>query len=63
MRLEANGVFARRYFYPSLNEVAVLGERVPCPVSEDLSRRILCLPSFTDLSLETVARIAKLVLG
>lgn len=63
MRLEANGVFARRYFYPSLNEVAVLGEPVPCPVSEDLSRRILCLPSFTDLSLETVARIAKLVLG
>lgn len=60
--LNANNVFPRRYFSPSLNEVKAIQQYTPCPVSEDLSRRSLCLPSYNELSLDSVRRISELVL-
>ncbi len=41
-------IFPRRYFYPSLNTLPYVGN-VPCPLSEDISRRIACLPLFVGL--------------
>lgn len=48
-------VFTRRYFYPSLNRLPFLkGES--CPVSEDISCRVLALPLYYDLQ-ETEAEL------
>ena len=37
-------IFPRRYFYPSLNKLNYVEQGQVCPVSEDISSRILCLP-------------------
>jgi len=41
--LAENDIFTRRYFYPSLNKLPYLNIS-HCPVSEELSEKILCLP-------------------
>ena len=50
--LKAAGVFARRYFSPSINKIN--GYRssydTPCPVSEHGANTTLCLPLYTTLS-------------
>ncbi len=51
--LNATNIFPRRYFYPSLNTVEYTGGG-PCPISEDLSCRVLCLPLYPDLLEEQV---------
>lgn len=58
--LHTNEIVTRRYFYPSLNKLSYLtGE--DCPVSEDISKRVLCLPLYPDLSMEDVQRIVALI--
>ncbi len=57
-----SNAFPRRYFYPSLNTVKAVGEYIPMPVSEDVSKRILCLPSNNDLSFEDVEQLADFIL-
>lgn len=58
--LELNGINPRRYFYPSLNKLSFLkGE--PCPISENISVRVLCLPLFHDLKYDDIARIALII--
>lgn len=55
--LKANSIIPRRYFYPSLNKINYLGEQ-SMPVSESISKRILCLPLYVGLShneLETIS--------
>lgn len=49
-------VFGRRYFFPSLNELSFV-EYQKCAVSEDISRRVLCLPLYYGLSDQDVQRI------
>jgi len=46
----------RRYFYPSLNILPFV-EVKKMPVSESVSRRILCLPLFSDLAAADVIKI------
>ncbi|MCB0532499.1 MAG: DegT/DnrJ/EryC1/StrS family aminotransferase [Lewinellaceae bacterium] len=58
--LHVNYIFPRRYFYPSLNELPFTGIQ-SAPVSEDFSRRVLCLPLYYDLSPETQQMIARLL--
>lgn len=55
--LEGEEVYARRYFYPSLNKLP-FHTGADCPVSEDISKRIACLPLYHDLALSDVERIA-----
>lgn len=52
----------RRYFYPSLNTLGYLKSTNSCPVSEDISRRVLCLPLYYDLEIEQVEKVAKAIL-
>ncbi|MDI9342692.1 MAG: DegT/DnrJ/EryC1/StrS family aminotransferase [Sediminibacterium sp.] len=54
-------VNTRRYFYPSLNRLPFLNTTQPCPVSEDISSRVLCLPMYYDLETEHIERICKLI--
>lgn len=60
--LQAQGVFPRRYFYPSVNTFAAVVRHQPMPVSESISSRILCLPLYFTLPEEEIDRIGRLVL-
>lgn len=54
--LKQQDISGRRYFYPSLNELPFL-QKQSCPVSEDLSRRVLCLPLYFGLTQQEVTLI------
>jgi dTDP-4-amino-4,6-dideoxygalactose transaminase len=60
--LNDNNIFPRRYFYPSLNKLDFLSHQVDAPISIDVSRRILCLPLYSELSHEDCRRICNIVL-
>jgi dTDP-4-amino-4,6-dideoxygalactose transaminase len=55
-RLNERHIFPRRYFWPSLN---LLPHVTPqsCPVSESISRRVLCLPLSVSLEEDDIATI------
>jgi dTDP-4-amino-4,6-dideoxygalactose transaminase len=55
----AEGIYPRRYFYPSLNALQFLGEK-ECPVSESIASRVVCLPLYFDLDPSVQLRIAEL---
>jgi dTDP-4-amino-4,6-dideoxygalactose transaminase len=59
--LNRDGIFPRRYFYPSLNKLPYLPTSASCPVSEDISSRIACLPLYVGLSNEDIERISTLI--
>lgn len=62
--LKANNVFARRYFWPSVNTYkTVCPDSATCPTSEDIASRILCLPLYYTLPLEQIKTIAESVKG
>lgn len=56
---EAN-IQTRRYFYPLLSKLDYVDGRVT-PVANRVSKRILCLPFYHELSEETIARICKII--
>lgn len=58
--LQAQDVFPRRYFFPSLNTLPFLPEslRRSCPVSESLALRVLALPLYPSLARQDVERVA-----
>jgi dTDP-4-amino-4,6-dideoxygalactose transaminase len=64
--LNTENIFPRRYFYPSVNTYTNIVEYKATPVSEDIAKRILCLPLYWKLSLkdlETILlRIKKILL-
>lgn len=59
--LEKHQIYTRRYFYPSLNTINYV-EQVPCPISEDVCTRVLCLPLYYTLTIEEVDLITRLML-
>jgi dTDP-4-amino-4,6-dideoxygalactose transaminase len=59
--LLSNGINTRRYFYPSLNNLPFLTEHYSCPVSEDISKRVLCLPLYYDLEEQVIEKICKII--
>ena len=60
--LQEEHIFARRYFYPSLNTFTDIVPYVKMPNSEDIASRILCLPLYYTLPKEDVERIVKVIL-
>ncbi len=46
--LEANNIYPRRYFYPSLSSLEYVEGN--CPQSDSISKRILCLPLYHTLT-------------
>lgn len=58
--LNGRDIYPRRYFYPSLSKVSYLNQG-PVPIAEDISRRILCLPLYHDLTTEDVKRVCSLL--
>ena len=56
-------IFPRRYFRPSLNKLNYVEHDQACPVSEDISNRILCLPLSHVLNNQVQKNIIKIIRG
>lgn len=60
-RLNKNNIYPRRYFYPSVNTFSNIVEYKQMLNSEDISKRILCLPLFKDLEIKTIDEIIEII--
>jgi dTDP-4-amino-4,6-dideoxygalactose transaminase len=55
--LNIENIIPRRYFYPSVNTYTNILEYQPSPVSEDIAKRILCLPLYWYLNVKSIKEI------
>jgi len=62
-KLESKDIYARRYFYPSLNKLSYVKNDSECPISENISSRIVCLPLYADLDDTIINDTCKILLG
>lgn len=60
--LQLNEIGTRRYFYPSLANALPYLLAQNFEVTDDISRRVLCLPLFYELTFEEVDMICRLIL-
>lgn len=58
--LEKNHICPRRYFFPSLNELPYIKGN-SCPVSENKSRRVLCLPVYNMIQEDVIKKISGII--
>ena len=58
--LNENDIFPRRYFFPSLNTIPYT-KGLLMPVSEDICKRILCLPLYAGLQSKTIEKICEII--
>lgn len=64
--LAHNGIGARKYFYPITNDFDCFRGQYDAndtPIAFNLSRRVLTLPLYSDLSIEDVERICEIILS
>ena len=61
--LNEKQIYPRRYFYPSLNKLPYLKDAASCPISEDITKRIACLPLFNDMKDEQVNLVCDILKG
>ncbi len=61
--LNEKQIYPRRYFYPSLNKLPYLKDAASCPISEDITKRIACLPLFNDMTDEKVNLVCDILKG
>lgn len=47
--LNDEGIFPRRYFYPSLDTLKYIEPKQECKISRKISKRIFCLPIYAEL--------------
>lgn len=59
--LNAQNIYPRRYFYPSLNTLPYLKDKQFCPISEDICSRIACLPLYPSLGEKEVQSICAII--
>ncbi len=60
--LDSHEIFTRRYFYPSLANSLPYVEKKKLEITDSISKRVLCLPLYHDLTLEEVDLICRLML-
>jgi dTDP-4-amino-4,6-dideoxygalactose transaminase len=58
--LNAMQIYPRRYFYPALNKIDFLREQ-QMPVAEDIASRVLCLPLYHDLAIESIKQVVSVI--
>ncbi|MCC6865623.1 MAG: DegT/DnrJ/EryC1/StrS family aminotransferase [Ignavibacteria bacterium] len=58
-KLNKEHIFPREYFSPSLE--LVFGSKITCPVTYDISQRILCLPLSFHITVSQVKRVCNIV--
>ncbi len=61
--LQKNDIFPRRYFSPSLETLDYLDNNEKMPVSDQVTKRILCLPLYESLTAVQQGRIIEIVLS
>lgn len=64
--LEADNIFARKYFYPLTSEFECVIQRYgksDTPIAKDIANRVLTLPLYGDITIEDVDRICDVILG
>ena len=59
--LNNENIFPRRYFYPSVNTYSEIVEYMQMPVSEDIAKRILCLPLYYKLDVKHIDIICDII--
>jgi len=62
-QLNVENIFPRRYFYPSLDTLPYLEKSKTQPVSDDISKRILCLPLYYGLEPMIQSKIVDIILN
>jgi dTDP-4-amino-4,6-dideoxygalactose transaminase len=62
--LNTHWIYPRRYFYPSLSKLHYINPTASqsCPICEDISSRIICLPLYHELTEEEISFVARLLL-
>lgn len=60
--LQLNEIGTRRYFYPSLATALPYLSPVQMPITDSISKRVLCLPMYYDLTIENIDHICRLLL-
>ncbi len=61
-KLDSNEIFTRRYFYPSLANALPYLEPKNFEITDEVSKRVLCLPLYYDLTIEEIELICRLML-
>ena len=66
MRLRQEGILARRYFYPLISDLPMYrglesARASNLPGAQSVSRRILCLPIYPDLTQDEVAQVIDVI--
>lgn len=64
--LKQNNIYARKYFYPLTNSFDCFHGKYDInqtPVALNISKRVLTLPLYADLSFEDIERICKIILS
>lgn len=59
-QLNINKIVARRYFYPSLNQLNYISP-VDVSLAENISKKILCLPLYYNLETAEIQKIASII--
>lgn len=59
--LNQEQIYPRRYFHPSLNTLPYVRPVQPCPVSEDMTQRVACLPLWPDMGMDTLERVTAIL--
>lgn len=59
--LKDNDIHSRRYFYPSLNTLHFVKNNLKANNSEYAASRVLCLPLYPELSIETADQISRII--
>lgn len=57
------GVVARRYFHPALNTLPFVGDNRRCPISEDVSKKVVCIPVHQELTDANINQITDIING
>lgn len=60
--LDKHEIFTRRYFYPSLATAMPYLKPLALKVTDDISKRVLCLPLYFDLSNEEIDLLSRIML-
>lgn len=60
-KLEEHDIYPRRYFYPSLTKLPYVSVPSAMKYSEDISKRVLCLPLYHDLNAPVQDKIITLI--
>ena len=59
--LEKHKIYGRRYFYPSLAKSLPYVDHSDLKVTDEIAKRIFCLPLYKELAMEPISRICKLI--